>query len=126
MANEKERRKTEKRGRKPGTKNAPKAPVPALPEPSGAVPGRPDPPPELGEVALLAWFSLCDDLAEQRTLDRTDRKLMEAYCRLYATFRRIEKQLAEEPLTSPGGLGRTFINPLISCQADYGNKLRQH
>jgi P27 family predicted phage terminase small subunit len=87
---------------------------------------RPEAPGDMKGVALDAWGSLCDDLAGQKTLDSADRKLMEVYCRLYATLRRIEIQLADEPLTKVSEVnGRTFINPLVASQSDYANKLRQ-
>ena len=114
----------EKRGRKPNVKPTKKA----SPAPSKASKAskRPDPPSDLADVSLAAWRSLCDDLAAQQTIDKADRKLMETYCRLYATFRRIEKQLAEEPLTKVSAQnGRTFIHPLVNSQSDYANKLRQ-
>lgn len=114
----------EKRGRK--TKAAPAIAGKVPPPRAVAVDPRPSAPAGMKGVALEAWGSLCDDLAGQKTLDKADRKLMELYCRLYATLRRIEDQLAEEPLTKVSEVnGRTFINPLVASQSDYANKARQ-
>jgi P27 family predicted phage terminase small subunit len=86
--------------------------------------GRPTPPRDLDPVAKEAWRSLCDDLEEQGTLVKTDRKLIELYATTYALWDKTYKQLATQEL-SMGTEDRKFINPLANLFNVLSTKLHR-
>jgi P27 family predicted phage terminase small subunit len=73
---------------------------------------RPICPPDLDNEGKKAFKSLCDDLADQGTLCKTDKKMILLYANKMSLYIKATKQLSEESLTTEAN-GRKYINPLV-------------
>ena len=93
-------------------------------QPQTKTDNRPQPPEHLADEALIEWERVCDELAANGTLMKTDRAILIVYCETWATYVKATQGVVRfgPVIKYPNGI--TAPSPFYKVQSETANKLK--
>jgi P27 family predicted phage terminase small subunit len=88
-----------------------------------ALPGRPECPDHLSDVAREEWDRLVEVLDEAKLLSRADGSLLALYCSTFALWVEAKANIAAEGMTTKTDKGSLKVSPYVSIAAVAVNQL---